>query len=297
MAIEQGTPAPAELQATDPRRYLQEIPQSQVVARCVHHGEPVAKVAATRPRIASRSGRAYRPGSVKDHKRTLAAIIRPQLAAGEPDCDWAYGIRAIFYVQTHQRKDVDNMLCVVQNALNRLAFNDDSQVKELMGWSVLDCQNPRTEFVVYRIQKIARETGSCIQCGATFRRYRSWKARLYCSRKCNAKAVSSAVEVPCAHCGKQLLRVPAEIEKNKGGEFFCSGACIGKHKRRETNCAHCGAAISRPNSWTKKAQTLFYCNRSCQAAAQVGRKLNVSPERLSDRSRRAWITRRANHTS
>jgi Holliday junction resolvase RusA-like endonuclease len=294
MATAQGTDALASPQVApfNPTRYLDEVTAENVVARCVHLGEPIAKLSPRRARSGARAGGKCAPGATKQHRQALAALVAPAIQ-GTPDGEWAFGVRAVFYVQTHHRKDVDNMLKVVVDAMKRLVFDDDCQVKEMMAWSILDCERPRTEFVVYRIHKIEREKGVCVRCGAAFRRYRSWKARLYCSRRCNTIALTSSVEVPCAHCGKTLLREPAEVAKNKGGEFFCSGACIGLRKRRAANCATCGALISRPLSFAKPGQATFYCSVACRSVKQVGRKLPLSPEALSDRVRRAWETRRA----
>lgn len=273
----------------DPVTHLAAVPADITVLRCTHEGEPIAK---QRPRM-GRRGHIYTPGSTRDHQRAIALLARSQLAAGHtPDVDYTFGVRAVFYVQTYQRKDVDNMLKAVLDSLNKLVFADDCQVKELMGWSVVDAERPRTEFVVYRLSKIDRVGGVCVQCGNPFRRYKSWAARVYCSRACNTKAVTQAVDVPCAQCGKRLLRLPSIIEKNKGGEFFCSGACLGKKKRLHTACNVCGKAISRPKSFRKSGQTRFYCSMDCRAIGRIGSKRNISPEQLGLIAQKGWETRR-----
>jgi Holliday junction resolvase RusA-like endonuclease len=294
MATRQSTFVAFVPQPTVPTRvptdYLADVPAESVVVRATHIGEPLGK---HRPRFNKKTGRVYTPNATKVHQDNLAAAATAAAGPFTADGEWAYGIRAVFYVQTYQRKDVDNLLKAVLDAMNRLVFKDDSQVKEVMGWSVLDTINPRTEFVVYRTDKLHREQGVCVVCGGTFRRYKSWKARLYCSRECNTKAVRQSVEVPCAHCGKTLLREPAQIEKNVGGEFFCSGSCIGLHKRRSVSCSMCGSHISRPLSFTKKGQVNFYCGMTCRAAAQVGVNRTDSPERRREISLRGWETRKA----
>lgn len=270
--------------------YLNEIPADRIVARCVHEGNPLGK---QRPRFNQKTGRVYTPGATKRHEQELAMLASFQIPPSQrEEKDWAYGIRAIFYVQTHQRKDVDNMLKAVLDGVNHMAFADDSQVHELMGWKLMDCIRPRTEFIVYRLYKIDRDTGQCIRCGKTFRRYKSWKARLYCSRECNAISSENKLPCDCAHCGKTFHRTPSEIEAVKGGKMYCTSFCRGKARRREVACSACGAAISRPNAWTKPGQENYYCTRGCYDKGKTGKKLKITAESLAERSKKAWITRK-----
>lgn len=275
--------------AADASRHLDAVATDAVVVRCTLPGEPMVKY---RPRYSLKTGRFYTPRTTKEHQQALAAAA-VAAASLTPDAGWAYGIRAVFHVRSYHRKDVDNMLKAVLDAMNRLAFRDDAQVEELMGWKVCDPLNPRTEFVVYRLHQIQRDEGACVQCGKAFRMFRSWQKRQYCSRKCFGLSERSAVVVHCAHCNKELLRAPAQVEKNKGGEFFCSGACIGLHKRINVNCTVCGAALSRPQSFSKSGQTNFFCGRVCQAAFRVGKTSSAPKEARSEWTRRAWETRRA----
>jgi len=291
----QSSTAPAPVDPTsppasfDPSPYLAEVSSDRVLVRATHTGEPIPKA---RARYSRRSGRMFTPGETKDHQEELANIARSQIGAAEPDGDWAFGIRAVFYVQTHHRKDVDNMLKAVLDAMNKIVFRDDMQVKEIMGWSVMDCERPRTEFVVYRLHKIDRESGICCQCGAPFRRYKSWRHRLFCSRACAALKAQRSVQVPCAGCGKLVLREPNQVERVKF-ESFCSPACRSVNTRLRANCSHCNKPISRPASLAKKDQTRFFCSPVCTAAARVGTTRSTSPEALREAARKGWATRRA----
>lgn len=245
----------------DPAHYLADVPADAVVVRGCHDGEPMPK---QRPRL-SQKGHIYTPGSTKDHQRALAAIVKSQIGNVAPDAEWAYGVRVIFYVQTYHRKDVDNLQKTLLDAINEVVFQDDSQVKELMGWSVIDFQRPRTEFVVYRLHKIEREQGVCVRCGKKYRRYQSWKTRLYCSRECMSIAWRNAVVVKCACCGKDCLREPNQIARVKGGKVYCSSHCKSKSNRREVVCESCGKRVGRPQSWFKKEQKHFFCSVACRA--------------------------------
>ncbi len=273
----------------EPGRYLAEVPLERLVVRDTHYGEPVPK---QRPRL-GRNGRVYTPGSTKDHQRELADLVRSRLVGAEPDGEWAYGIRAVFYVQTHQRKDVDNMLKTVLDAMNRLIFCDDSQVKELMGWSVYDGESPRTEFVVYRLHPICRESGTCNVCGKRFRLYKSWRMRVYCSRKCYMVSTMRSAAFNCTHCGREFIRKRSVEKKSKTGDHFCSVACKGKHSRRRAKCDVCGNAINRPNSWSRPGQVKNYCSQVCyHAGPKPSRVKPLTTEELRAIAKKGWETRR-----
>lgn len=288
MATAEGTPVKVAQQGDrfDPTRYLAEPPPDCVVVREIHVGEPIAK---QRARL-GRQGRVYTPGSTKDHQGQLAALATAHTIGTEPDAVWAYGIRAVFYVQTHQRKDVDNMLKTVLDAMNRIVFKDDSQVKELMGWSVLDMETPRTEFVVYRMHKIERAKGRCVRCGKEFRQYRSWKARLYCSRACNTIANRKGVEVTCEHCGRKFVRIPSQLIYDR---VYCSHSCKSLANRREMNCCVCSAAISRPTSWSRPDQTRFFCSKECTRTGRTGERQNMTAEAKRASILKGWATKKA----
>lgn len=84
-------------------------------------GEPKSK---GRPRF-TRSGRTYTPKDTIDAERVIAdAWRRLEIPASDKPmvlvCD--------FYVGTLRRKDIDNMLKTVGDALNGVAYVDDSQL-------------------------------------------------------------------------------------------------------------------------------------------------------------------------
>lgn len=270
----------------DPARYLNEIPSEQIVIRCVHGGEPVPK---QRPRFSPRNSRVYTPGSTRDHETALAVIARVQLGPCEADSVWAFGIRAIFYVQTFQRKDVDNMLKVVLDGMNKIVFADDSQVKELMGWSVIDHEHPRTEFVVYRLYEIDREEGFCVQCGKSFRRYKSWKNRLHCSRGCYELRERKAQTVACVQCERKYVVDLARYLKNTTGRFVCSKACASVIARIDLTCGQCGVEFCRPRSLVSPGDS--YCSKACYVMSRVGKPFTY--DERSAASKKGWAAKKA----
>jgi hypothetical protein len=48
---------------------------------------------------------------------------------------------------------------------------------------------------------------------------------VYCSKDCSSKGRSNKVKVNCAHCGKELEKLPSEIKKSKTGNMFCDRSC------------------------------------------------------------------------
>lgn len=278
--VPQPPPAPR-----DPAGYLADVPAESVVVRITHDGEPVSK---HRVRFNSRTKKTYTPNKTKAHERVLADLAAMQLSGAAPASDWEFGIRAVFYTGTHQRKDVDNMLKAVLDAMNGLAFLDDTLVRELMGWKVLDTLRPRTEFVVYRIRPHDSASGVCVVCRKPFRSYLSWRGRRHCSRKCADLGRTTSAKVNCAHCGKELVREASVVKANVRGDFYCGAGCRGKHNRRITTCATCGEEINRPNSWSKPGQTLFYCSLECRPVPMR----DMTTEARQAANRKGWETRR-----
>ena len=271
---------------------LDEVPHEQVAARFTVSGEPLGKL---RPRFDGRTGRVYTPRSSKVHEQAIGMAALAARRGAAADAEWAYGVRAVFCVRGHHRKDVDNLLKSVLDGLNKRVFADDTQVQEVMGWKALDAQNPRTEVVVYRLYRIDKAARECVHCGKEFRVYLSWKLRLYCSRACFFKATKLAVEVPCAHCGKTLLRTPCQLEQCSKGETFCSRGCLSLHRRINVPCDCCGTLVSRPQSFIKTDQKRVFCSKQCQAKCQHKRSEKMTPEQMTAAAHKGWETRRRKH--
>ena len=183
------------------------------------------------------------------------------------------------------------MMKSVLDAMNRIIYADDSQVREVMGWATVDHQLPRTEYVVYRIHPLVRDTGNCEQCGAAFRRYSSWTSRRFCSRTCLSIGTSKMVEVNCCVCSRVILRRPADVTPDK--KFYCTRRCLLSVDRRvEVPCTHCGSIVSRPKSFIKPGQINIYCSVACRGKTPPVN--TIDPDRRSEMSRKGWETRRRN---
>jgi Holliday junction resolvase RusA-like endonuclease len=103
----------------------------------VVYGDPTPKA---RPRVVH--GHAYTPG------QTTAAEARIAVAARRSGVKPAKGpvrLSARFWRATARVCDLDNLAKLVQDALNGIAYVDDSQIVELTATKGIDRDRPRTE--------------------------------------------------------------------------------------------------------------------------------------------------------
>lgn len=54
----------------------------------------------------------------------------------------------VFYLPDKRRRDLDNLFKTVSDALNKIVYHDDSQIRELHLYRDYDIINPRTEILV-----------------------------------------------------------------------------------------------------------------------------------------------------
>lgn len=134
---------------TEPAPFAGIPSTSNIVAAFTVHGEPVSKA---RPRFNHRGSKshAYTPELTKAAESKVAAAFLEQTHRRGTDPDITYGISAHFFNGTRQRRDVDNMLKLVLDGLNKVAFPDDVQVTEVIGRkSFVSKYEARTEVIVY----------------------------------------------------------------------------------------------------------------------------------------------------
>ena len=217
-------------------------------------GNPVA---APRPRV-GRRGHVYMPNESAEYKRRVAADIRYAMMGRVVDSGGTFGVQARFYRDNRHRIDVDNMTKNVLDActLARI-WSDDSQVREIASRLWLNDQEPRVEFVVYRIvDPSPRPMRICPRCGELAIPLAS--TRKYCSMQCfNAE---TRVARACARCGVayEIARSVARREIGRGGRpgrnRFCSRSCAiaawqelprGRRKSSRWCCQRCGGRVSR----------------------------------------------------
>lgn len=107
-------------------------------------GQPVPK---GRPRFDPRSRRAYTPKRTVAYEKdvaTLAAIRRPAL--------WPlsarYELELLIFHGDARKRDGTNVLKSIEDALNGIAWVDDSQIRKATWEDAIDRDNPRVEITI-----------------------------------------------------------------------------------------------------------------------------------------------------
>lgn len=106
-------------------------------------GDPKAKARAR----TTKAGGSYTPKSVVEAEEAVAWAAR---AAGARVDEGSLGLQCVFYTANWRKRDVDNLLKLVADALNKVAYLDDSQVSEMSSRVIWADPNPRTEVLLYR---------------------------------------------------------------------------------------------------------------------------------------------------
>jgi hypothetical protein len=64
----------------------------------------------------------------------------------------------------------------------------------------------------------------------------------FCSKTCFYKSVNKKVTVPCAWCGKEVIKGQSDLRKTKSGKSFCSSSCgasFNNTQRRKSRRSKC----------------------------------------------------------
>ena len=116
-------------------------------------GSPVPKQRARR----GRSGRWYTPQATRSYEAKVGWMAK---AAGiHAPHDGPVGLKVRLWFPDRRRRDADNVVKAIMDALNGLAYSDDSQVIELFVSRQIDRQRPRAEVTVERISECINGDG------------------------------------------------------------------------------------------------------------------------------------------
>jgi len=121
-------------------------PAAGTVARFTVNGEPAAK---ERPRVTARG--TYTPDRTQAAEQVIGWMFRQAAPRHQPGPATEYGVTALFLCGTRRRRDVDNMLKLVLDGLNGIAWLDDAQVTEVSARKVTCAAEARTEVTVYEL--------------------------------------------------------------------------------------------------------------------------------------------------
>ena len=233
----------------------------QLIATFEIAGEPVSK---SRARFTKRGSKtvAYTPQKTKDGETRVALAFRAAGGRLDPDTEIAYAIHAQFFNGTMQRRDVDNMLKLILDGLNGVAYPDDTQVLEVWGRkSKVDKSEARTEVSVYRIGDIGRPTGTCKHCGKSYRTYDSWdsnpQGKKFCSPECFRNHGIEKRRRNCEKCGAEFLAHGVTHRTR-----FCSVDCWSDAGKVVIPCTICGTEFQQFKSWAERRP---YCSQECVA--------------------------------
>ncbi|MBA9005991.1 RusA family crossover junction endodeoxyribonuclease [Thermomonospora cellulosilytica] len=140
--------------------------EPRLIARFVVDGEPLSK---ERARVIHRDGKArsYTPDRTTQAEGRVGWAFRQAAGPHRPDPDSAYSVLVTFHPGTRQRRDIDNMLKLVLDALSGIAWADDDQVVHVAADKAAPSPGQaRTEVTVYQVGPYQRPTrgGTCEVC-------------------------------------------------------------------------------------------------------------------------------------
>lgn len=226
-------------------------------------GEPASKA---RPRFDGRGSktRTYTPAKTKAAEARITHEFRAAGGIYEPDPEVTFAVDIVFYNGTRQRRDVDNMIKLVLDGLNKVAWVDDTQVMEVSARKCFTAKaDAHTEVTVKPLGVMDRLRVSCKGCGTEFATYESVKDKVkFCSAACRGTVRTKAREHICEHCETAFMA--------PGKRRFCSRECTTAHGKVTISCAVCDTPFEQYRSWVKQRPT---CSPACsQVAAQRRRK-------------------------
>ncbi len=110
-------------------------------------GEPTPKA---RPRVVK--GRTYTPKRTVEAEEAIGWAFREAMPGHEPLTGWV-GMRCTFYTKTQRpRSDVDNLVKLVSDALEGIAYVNDKQIEDVRGKRVRGAAAPRTVIEIWRVE-------------------------------------------------------------------------------------------------------------------------------------------------
>jgi Holliday junction resolvase RusA-like endonuclease len=245
--------------ATDMNATLTPLEDRELIASFVVQGEPVSK---SRARFTKRGSKmvSYTPQKTLDGEKAIAAAYLTETKQLALDAEATYAVHAHFINGTRQRRDVDNMVKLILDGLNNVAWPDDNQVTEIAArksWATK--AEARTEVTIYRIGSMNRPSKKCIQCGTEMLMYASTTKRSYCSKECMSAKLAETRVCVCKQCGIEF-----DSGKQARKPLYCSMECKSLDMTSEVKCKHCGSIFRRPQCYSIVSK--HFCSTECRDA-------------------------------
>jgi len=256
-----------------PAAFINTNDEREHIASFTVHGEPISK---SRARFTKRGSKmvSYTPQKTLDGEKAMAAAFLAEAGKQDLDEEATYAVHAHFINGTRQRRDVDNMVKLILDGLNKVAWPDNNQVTEIAArksWATK--AEARTEVTIYRIGSMNRPSRPCLHCGKPFRMYDSWRdtptGKKFCSPECGyTYRVAKRTRV-CEQCSKEFLAWGERHETR-----HCSKECGYAARRADVECNHCGKVFNKQRCHIK---AINYCSPECRAGAAKERRSKYYP--------------------
>lgn len=221
----------------DPLVFPYPVQPKDVIVQFTYLGQPKTAQIANRENISGKS----------NYRQALSGLINQFKATKVVDSQSRFSLRCLFFRDSRQKIDCDNLLKAVSDSATGIIWKDDSQVGEIYGKLFLFATPPRVEVVIYKIDDPSQRP-ECPTCGNPVIAYPSRKVT-YCSLICRNKPLR--VTSLCKQCNESFELPRSVARVNKG---FCSRRCTSKfYGQRKSNyrgratwkCGDCGGAVSR----------------------------------------------------
>ncbi len=229
-----------------------------LVATFIVPGEPASK---SRPRFTTRWGRpqTYTPDATKRAEAGVGAVYLAACGNRPPDERHMFAMDVDFYCATGVRRDVDNMVKLILDSLNKIAWADDHQVVEVHAKKhfIEAVDDARTEVAIHTVGIMPNRKAICQRCGVEFPRPKSHAAKKYCSDACRRQAMQAAKTKTCDQCGATFTS-----HSPKSQQRFCSSECHYASKQIAAICTACGKQFAKPRHLNRSGNS--YCSDECK---------------------------------
>lgn len=229
-----------------------------LIAEFVIDGEPVSK---SRARFTKRGSKtmAYTPERTLEAEYRVAWAFRQAARGHQPDGVHAYAVDAEFLMGTNQRRDVDNMVKLICDGLNGVAWADDNQVTRIAGRKdKVTKDDARTMVRIYQLGEIDFPSRLCQRCGQKFRTYLSLPNQRHCGQECFLADKSEKRQRTCEQCGTTF------DSGSNGKARFCSRDCSYESRRLSVTCDTCGQRFTKQSCHVRARN---FCSTACQQAS------------------------------